>query len=61
MSQVKVTLERGLAGCTDRQRLSVKGLGLRRRHHTVTLQDTPTTRGLIQKVQHLVKVEKVEG
>jgi len=34
----------------------VKGLGLRRIRHTVTLKDTPETRGMIHKVRHLVEV-----
>lgn len=61
MSQVKVTLMRGLSGSTQRQRLTVKGLGLRRRHHSVTLESTPSIRGMIAKVSHLVQVEEVEG
>lgn len=61
MSQVKVTLVRGLSGSSEKQRLTVKGLGLRRRHHTVTLENTPSIRGMIDKVNHLVKVEEVEG
>ena len=61
MSQIKVTQVRGLSGCTERQKLTVKGLGLRRRHHTVTLESTPSIRGMIAKVSHLVQVEEVEG
>ena len=62
MSQIKVTQMRGLSGSTERQRQTVKGLGLRRRHHTVTLQATPSIRGMIAKVSHLVKVEdETEG
>lgn len=60
MGQIKVTLVRGLAGCTERQRLSVKGLGLRKRHHTVVVQDTPSLRGLVNKVIHLVEVEEIK-
>lgn len=60
MGQLKVTLVRGLAGCTDRQRLSVKGLGLRKRHQTVVVQDTPSLRGLVNKVIHLVEVEEIK-
>jgi large subunit ribosomal protein L30 len=39
--------------------MALKGLGLRRIRHTVEVQDTPATRGLILKVRHLVTV--VEG
>lgn len=38
----------------------VKGLGLRRIHHTVELQDTPSIRGMINKVYYLLKVEELE-
>ena len=59
-AQVKVTLVRSLSGRTQPQRKSVKGLGLRRLHHTVTLEDTPSVRGMIRKVEHMVEVEEVE-
>ncbi len=39
------------------QALALKGLGLRRIRHTVAVADTPSARGLILKVRHLVKVE----
>jgi large subunit ribosomal protein L30 len=35
------------------------GLGLRRRHHSVELEDTPAIRGMIRKVTYLLKVEEV--
>jgi large subunit ribosomal protein L30 len=40
-----------------KQGLALRGLGLRRIRHTVEVVDTPSTRGLILKVRHLVKVE----
>jgi large subunit ribosomal protein L30 len=43
-------------GRTDDQRATLIGLGLNKRHRTSTLQDTPAVRGMITKVQHLVKV-----
>ncbi len=38
------------------QRATLVGLGLRRRHHRRTLEDTPSVRGMINKVHHLVRV-----
>lgn len=38
----------------------VHGLGLRHRHHTVELQDTPAIRGMINKIYYMVKVEELE-
>ena len=43
-------------GCTDEQRATVRGLGLRRMHHVVERQDTPMVRGMIKKIPHLVAV-----
>lgn len=60
MGRLKVTLQRGLAGKTVRQRETVKGLGLRKRHQTVILDDNPAVRGMIEKVAHMVEVEEVE-
>ncbi len=60
MSQIKVTLVRGLAGQTQRQRLTVKGLGLKKLHQTVVLEDTPSIRGMVAKVSHLVVFEEEE-
>ena len=37
---------------------SVKGLGLRRRHHSLVVQDTPENRGMINAAIHLLKVEE---
>jgi large subunit ribosomal protein L30 len=39
---------------------SVKGLGLRRRHHTVDVADTPQNRGMINTAIHLLKVEEAK-
>jgi large subunit ribosomal protein L30 len=54
---LKITLVRSAIGFDRKQKLVVKGLGLRRLHHTVELPDTPATRGMILKVRHLVEVE----
>jgi large subunit ribosomal protein L30 len=54
---VKVTLVRSPIGFNHNQAAVVRGLGLRRIRHTVELEDTPATRGMIHKVRHLVEVE----
>jgi large subunit ribosomal protein L30 len=43
-------------GSNERQRATVRGLGLRRIRHVVEVEDTPATRGMINKVSHLVRV-----
>jgi large subunit ribosomal protein L30 len=52
-----VTLLKSPIGFKDNQEVVVRSLGLRRIRHTVTLKDTPETRGMIHKVRHLVSVE----
>lgn len=51
-----LTLKRSLIGCTQSQRETVRCLGLKKRHHTVTVNDSPAMRGQILKVQHLVDI-----
>lgn len=61
MSKVKVTLVHSANKASPAQRDTVRGLGLRKREQTVVVEDTPSTRGMIEKVEHLVEVEQVEG
>jgi len=57
-ARLKVTQIRSAIGFDDKQELALKGLGLRRIRHTVDVEDTPSVRGLILKVRHLVDVEE---
>ncbi|MGB7815084.1 MAG: 50S ribosomal protein L30 [Methylotenera sp.] len=57
VATVKVTLVKSVIGRIEAHRATVKGLGLRRMHHTVELQDTPAIRGMINTVSYLLKVE----
>ena len=54
---IKITLVKSVIGRIEAHRATVKGLGLRRMHHTVELQDTPAIRGMINAVGYLLKVE----
>ena len=54
---IKVTLVRSTAGRLQSHRACVKGLGLRRIGHAVQVEDTPAVRGMINKVNYLLKVE----
>jgi large subunit ribosomal protein L30 len=56
---LKVKLVKSLNRRTERHAATVKGLGLRRLHHTVELQDTPCIRGMINKVAYLLQVEEI--
>ena len=53
---VKVQLVKGLIGTRDTHRATVRGLGLRRVNSVSELEDTPSVRGMINKVSYLVKV-----
>ena len=57
MTSMKVTQIRSGIGFDKKQSLALRGLGLRRINHSVEVEDTPSTRGLVLKVRHLVKVE----
>jgi len=55
---IKVTLVKSPFGKLQRHRDCVRGLGLRRMHHTVSVQDTPEVRGMIAKVSYMLRVEE---
>lgn len=54
---IKVTQIRSTAGRLENHQACVRGLGLRRIGHTVEVEDTPSVRGMINKVPYLVRVE----
>lgn len=56
--QITVTLIKSPAGRLERHRACVRGLGLRRMHHTVSVIDTPENRGMINKVADMLRVEE---
>ena len=55
---MKLTLVRSIHGRLKSHQACVKGLGLRRMHHTVQVEDTPATRGMVNKVSYMLKVEE---
>jgi large subunit ribosomal protein L30 len=57
MANVKVTLIKSINGKPETHRKVVRGLGLRKINSAVTLEDTPSIRGMINKVSHLVAVQ----
>ncbi len=61
MAAIKVKLVRGLAGCPEKHRIVVAGLGLKKRDSTKLLPDTPQTLGMIGKVAYLVSWERVDA
>ena len=59
VKKVRVTQLRSTIGFDRKQELAMRGLGLRKIGQTVERQDTPSIRGLILRVRHLVRVEGV--
>ena len=55
--KIKVTLVKSVIGTKQDHRATVRGLGLRKLNSAAVLEDTPAVRGMIQKVQYLVKIE----
>ena len=55
---IRITLVRSPIGYSERQKRTVRALGLRRINQTVEQADTPEIRGMITKVNHLVTVEE---
>ncbi|KYB75543.1 50S ribosomal protein L30, partial [Salmonella enterica] len=53
---LKVRLVKGLRGCQQRHRISVKALGLNKLNDVRELPDNPSVRGLINQVHYLVRV-----
>lgn len=58
---LKVTQIKSTAGRLQSHKACIAGLGLRRIRHTVEVEDTPSVRGMINKVHYLVSVEGAEG
>jgi large subunit ribosomal protein L30 len=57
---IKVTQTKSTIGSLKNHIACVKGLGLRRMHHTVEVADTPENRGMINKAIHLLTVEETK-
>jgi large subunit ribosomal protein L30 len=53
---MKVTLVRSMNGRLKSHQSCVRGLGLKRMHQTVSVEDTPATRGMLNKVSYMVNV-----
>ena len=55
---IKVTLVKSTIGAVPKHKKTVEALGLRKLNKTVELPDNASTRGMVQQVRHLVKVEE---
>lgn len=59
MARIKVTLVKSTIGSDKTQKATVEALGLRKMHQSAEHENTPNILGMINKVQHLVKVEEI--
>jgi len=61
MAKIKITQVKSGIDRPERQKLTLKALGLTKMHATVEVEATPQIVGMVRKVNHLVKVEDVKG
>ena len=59
MAKVKITQVKSKNGATQRQIANLVSLGIHRLHQTVEVELTPVTKGMVEKVRHLVIVEEI--
>ena len=59
MAKLKITQVKSKSGATKRQIANLESLGIRRMHQTVEVELTPVTKGMVETVLHLVKVEEI--
>jgi large subunit ribosomal protein L30 len=59
MSKIKITQTVSGIGHPERQKLTLRALGLRKLQHSVEKENTPQIQGMIRKVNHLIKIENV--
>ena len=55
---IRVTWVKSDIGSNQRQRATLRGLGLRRLQQSVEIPDEPAMRGMVEKVRHLVRIEE---
>ena len=58
---LRVTLVKSIASTKQDHRATARGLGLKWTNHTVDVIDTPSTRGMVNKIGYLLKVAEVEA
>ena len=61
MAKIRITQVRSAINRLEKQKLTIRALGIRKLNHSVVHEDTPQIRGMINQVSHLVTVEEVEA
>ena len=58
-SELKITLVKSTIGAIPKHRKTVQALGLRKLNKSTIKKDNPATRGMINQISHMVKVEEI--
>jgi large subunit ribosomal protein L30 len=61
MAQLKITQIRSVIDRPEKQKRTIEALGLGRPNNSRVIEDTPKMRGMLRVVEHLLKIEPVEG
>lgn len=59
MANLEITYKKSAIGYNQKQKATIRALGLRKLNQTVVQEDTPVIRGMVNKVSHLVDVKEV--
>jgi large subunit ribosomal protein L30 len=59
MAKIKIKQSKSIIKASNRQKLTIQALGLKNPHDVVELESTPQILGMVNKVKHLVQVEKI--
>ncbi len=59
MAKIRITQRKSKIGSTERQKLTLAALGLRRISASVEVEATPQIKGMVEKVRHLITVEEI--
>lgn len=59
MAKLKLTQVKSVIDRPKDQKITMRSLGLRKVYHSVEIDDTPSNMGMVDKVRHLLKIEKV--
>ena len=59
MAKLRITQIKSKSGATKRQIANLESLGIHKMHQTVEVEVNPVTKGMVEKVLHLVKVEEI--
>ncbi len=60
MGKLKITQVKSVIDRSQRQKDTIRALGIRKMHQTVIHEATPQIRGMVEKVRHLITVEEVQ-